>query len=571
MQQQSRMNLAWPAIVLLCSQALTAAPLALSFERNLGQFDTEVRYFCRGAGYFLALKDADAVLGVAGRKGHLRMRLVGANHSPRARAVDELPGRVNYYAGSDPVKWRSGVPTYARVVYENLYPGIDLAFYGRGAQWEYDFIVSPGADPRGIRISLEGTRELRLAADGVLEFGEAELPIRQLAPVVYQWVNGAKKVVTGRYVLKGKHEVTFEVDAHDRSRELVIDPVVVYSTVVGGSGQPSGGFAPGPSDWGAAVAVDAAGNAYLAGRTVSTDFVAGNTAAPHLGGTADAFVAKLNPAGTALLYVTYLGGSQDDRGGAIAIDASGNAVAAGTTWSNDFPTTAGVFQTAAKGATDAFVARLDSAGALVYSSYLGGSDSDSAAGIAMDRAGNAYVTDQTVSLDFPVTAGVVQNTYGGGAGDAFVAKIDPLGRRLAYSTYVGGDGSDPATGIVVDSAGNALVAGDTFSTNFPVTVGALQTRYAGGDAANPGSNAYVAKLDATGARLIFSTYLGGSGERGADGIALDGAGSVFVAGGAVTPASGSMPASGAVFVAKLDASGSRLVYEFRVPVVASSG
>jgi len=403
----------------------------------------------------------------------------------------ELPGKSNYFIGNDPKKWRTNVPNYAKVKYENVYPGVDLVYYGNQRQLEYDFVVQPGADPKPIKLGFTGdvkrkqAAALRVDGNGDLVVGTNGGEVIFHKPLVYQ--PGArheprtknqerrakneeprttkKEVIDGNYVLK-ESQVTFEIARYDKTRPLVIDPALVYSTYLGGSS----------FDLGQVIAVDASGNAYVTGQTGSTDFpaTAGAFRTTFSGGNNDAFVSKLNAAGSALLYSTYLGGRNDDFGYGIAVDASGNAYVAGLTYSSDFPTTPGAFQTIyAGGSNVAFVSKLNAAGsALLYSTYLG---SGFATGIAVNSSGNAYVTGEA-GPNFPTTAGAFQATSGGDQ-NAFISMLDPDGSALVYSTYLGGRGPDTGDGIAVDASGNAYVTGRAGSSYFPTTPGAFQTTF----------------------------------------------------------------------------------------------
>ncbi|HEV2492825.1 MAG TPA: SBBP repeat-containing protein [Terriglobia bacterium] len=601
--------------------------LPLSFEPNVGQAGSapdSVKFLSRGAGYALFLTSNEAVLALGGgrltRRSEthdlpdwdfatrlfpprpmpatnvtpvvLRMRLMNANPGAQAEGAEELPGRINYFLGKEPSQWRSGVPTFARVRYEEVYPGVNLEYYGTHRRLEYDFVVSPGADPRTIAFEIKtgSSRPLRIDSSGALVIETGEGVVRMPKPVVYQpgipswrprsavserrWrtarmdsgqsrlalnanlksKRGNRKLVEGRYILKGAHEVGFEVATHDPAQPLVIDPVLTYSTYLGGS----------RSDFGTGIAVDSSGDAYVTGYTFSADFPTENPAQVFAGST-DAFVTKLNPTGSALIYSTYLGGSADDLAAGIAVDSSGNAYVTGSTDSLDFPTQNAV-QSANAGGTDAFVTKLNPTGALSYSTYLGGAFTDVGQGIAVDASGSAYLTGSTLSLDFP-TENALQNASGGGY-DAFVTKLNPSGAALVYSTYLGGsaDENNPflsnvnTAGIAVDSAGNAYVAGYTPSNDFP-TRNAFQT-------GNHGFiNAFVSKLNASGSALIYSTYLGGHGNDFGHAIAVDSAGNAYVTGSASSsefPTLNGLPlslssTSNHAFLAKLAASGS-LVY-----------
>jgi hypothetical protein len=421
--------------------------------------------------------------------------------------------------------------------------------------------VAPGADPRLVTLAFEGARDVHIDARGELVLGVEGGEVRQHKPVVYQEVAGVRQEVAGRYVIKGKRQVGFRVAAYDPSRPLVIDPVLVYSTYLGGSGASVG-------EGGEGIAVDGAGSAYVTGTAVSADFptTAGAAQTTHAGGFADAYVTKLNASGSGLVFSTYLGGSGQDTGNGIAVDVAGIAYVTGVTNSTDFPTTAGAAQTTNAGNGDAFVTKLDATGSgLAYSTYLGGSDGDGGNGIAVDAAGSAYVTGETgQTTDFPTTAGALQ-TAPAGSSDGFVTKLDATGSGLVYSTYLGGGAADFVFDIAVDAAGSAYVTGGT-TGDFPTTAGALQTNYAGG-----AFDAFVTKLNATGSGLVFSTYLGGGTEVGSDigfGIAVDGAGRAYVMGRTESPdfptTAGALQMAPAgrsdAFVTKLDATGSGLVF-----------
>lgn len=360
------------------------------------------------------------------------------------------------------------------------------------------------------------------------------------APFVYQEAGGTRTAIEGRFVLREAREVGFEVGTYDADRPLVLDPLLVYSTYLGGCCS---------VDQGHGIAVDASGSAYVVGETNATDFPTADPVQGALGGLQDAFVAKLNADGSALVYATYLGGSNFEQGRGIALDASGSAYVTGTTRSADFPT-ANPLQAAPGGNADAFVAKLDVTGsALIYSTYVGGTFDDDGQAIAVGASGEAYLTGQTSSSDFP-TANAVQAAFGGGARDAFVTKLTAAGSALAYSTYLGGSDYDQGCGIAVDGSGGAYVSGDTFSTNFP-TANPLQ-------AANGGNyDAFVTRLDAAGSALVYSTYLGGPGTDSGYGMAVDGSGNAYVTGSTYT-------AGVQAFVTKLNAPGSAVVYSIHL-------
>jgi hypothetical protein len=562
--------------------------LPLSFEANRGQAADSIDFVARGPGYAVALSPTEAIFVLrktenAGRNNDdsrvrkisnslsernppsalapstvLRMNLVGANRAAAVAGQNELEGRVNYLIGSDPAKWRTDVPTFGRVRYAEVYPGIDVIYYGNQRRLEYDFVVAPGRDARAIALEFTGAQKVEVdGATGDLLVQVGGETIRQHAPVTYQEVAGAgRRKVESRYAIKEGGQVGFEVGEYDASAPLVIDPVLEYSTFLGGS----------LGDQGRDIAIDSAGNAYVIG-VPSSDFPIANAFQETSNGIQDVFVTKLNAAGSALVYSTYLGGSGYDFGLGIAVDSTGSAYVTGQTSSTDFPT-ANAFQgkNASGLGNDVFVAKLSPAGStLVYSTYLGGSSDDSGVDIAVDSAGNAYVTGFTSSTDFP-TANGLQNIAGGfDNGDAFVTKFNAAGSALVYSTHLGGGDSDHGESIDVDSAGNAYVTGSTLSTDFP-TVNAFQSTFGGGTSGESG-DAFVTKFNAAGSAMVYSTYLGGeSGEIGL-GIAVDSAGSAYVTGGTSSddfPTANALQStrggSGDVFVTKFNGTGSALVY-----------
>ena len=552
--------------------------LPLSFEANQGQSDAQVKFLARGPGYALFLTPTEAVLSLkkppaqrkaartmpalskAGRGTVLRMRLVGANPAPRVIGQEKLPGKVNYLKGKDPSQWRTGVPTYAKVKYEAVYPGVDLVYYGRQRQLEYDFVLAPGADPDALTLSFEGADRLEIDPRGELVLHTAGGDLRMHKPLIYQEVEGVRRPIGGGYVRKNKRQVGFEIAAYERARPLMIDPVLVYSTYLGGT----------DFDEGRGIAVDHSGQAYVTGFTASTDFPTQDPLQPTLGGSDDAFVAKLNRTGSQLVYSTYLGGTDFDGGRGIAVDHSGQAYVTGFTASTDFPTQ-NPLQSALGGFRDAFVAKLNRAGSqLVYSTYLGGTDFDGGRGIAVDHSGQAYVTGSTGSPDFPIQ-NPLQSAFGGGAFgsgllDAFVAKLNRAGSQLVYSTYLGGTNDDRGSGIAVDHSGQAYVTGRTDSPDFPIQ-NPLQSAL--GDFVD----AFVAKLNPAGSQLVYSTYLGGS--TGADGvgndfgigIAVDRLGQAYVTGDTNStdfptqnPLQSALGGFRDAFVAKLNRAGSQFVY-----------
>jgi hypothetical protein len=547
------------------------AQLPLSFEANVGQTDSRVDYLARGAGYTMFLTGSGAVLDLrqaasrpnsnSGATGQVSgtvidMQFVGANQSATVTGLDKQQAVSNYFVGSDPSQWHTGVANYAQVEYQNLYSGIDAVFHGNQGQLEYDFNVAPGADPNQIQLQIAGASGLSIDDAGDLLIHTAGGDLVEKAPSIYQEIGGQRVAVSGHFTLEGADRVGFAIGSYDASLPLVIDPTLSYSTYLGDSG--------GTAD-GDAIAVDSSGNAYVAGNTDSTSFPTTPGAyQATLGGSVDAFVTKFSADGKSLVYSTYLGGSSLDLSIGMAVDSSGNAYIVGATFSTNFPTTAGAFQTAfGGGASDAFVTKLSaSGGSLVYSTYLGGSSFENGRAVAINGAGNAYVTGETASSDFPTTAGAYQTTIGGSS-DAYITEFNAAGSGLIYSTYLGSADDEFGSGIAIDAAGNAYVAGGTFSTNFPTTSGAYRTSFVG-----TGPDAFVTKLNASGSALVYSTYVG-TVDATTVPIAIDGSGNVYLTGQTsatdfpTTPGAFQTTYGGGLddaFVTKLNAAGSGLVY-----------
>ncbi len=563
--------------------------LPLSFIPNAGQTDPAVRFQVHDTGGTIFFTPDQVVLTLPTAEQTaptvVRLRFEDTNPALAVTGADRLPGVVNYFIGDDPAQWRTNLPTYAGVAYRQLYPGIDLRYDGTSGRLKGTYTVAPGADPTRIRWHHGGATGVRLdEATGNLLIalpGAEDRPLVEQAPIAWQEIGGQRVAVAVRYVLSGDGSVGFALGRYDSTRPLVIDPTLVYSTFLGGSGleQAEG------------IALDGDGNVYVAGTTHSVDFpTTADSYQPSSGGVEkDVFVAKINAAGSDLVYSTYLSGGDDDEGNGIAVDSAGNAYVVGTTKSTDFPTH-GAFQSncalfVGVCTGDAFVARLSADGsALVYSTYLGGSFPEKGKGIALDSQNNAYVTGMTSSTDFP-TQDPLQGPDDG-AGDAFVAKLNASGNALVYSTYLGGGATDGGTGVAVDSAGNAYVVGNTNSDDFPTTTGAFDTTCGtdgecDSDAGlHPYTDAFVVKLNASGSALVYSTYLGGGDEDYSHDVAIDSAGNAHVTG---RTESGDFPTTtgafdttcgtdgdcnpgdgygkgGDAFVAKLNANGSDLVY-----------
>ncbi len=550
--------LAQAAAVLLVSCAAPAAVLPLAFQPNRGQASGD--YVARGNGFTLSLQ-SDRI-DMISRGAHIVAALNGARTDARPVAEARLPGVAQYLKGNDPARWITDIPTYSRVRYRGIYPGVDAVYYGKDGRFEFDFVVAPGADPRRIRLTYTcpaGPCLPKVDAAGDLVVGA----FHQHRPVIYQQDGGVRRIVTGRYALRGK-TVRFEIGAYDHTRELIVDPAITWATYFGSAAAETGeavaldaagniyvaGTSFGPSGYGDvffakltpdgasalltgvfggsydnechSLAVDAAGNMYLAGETNSPDFPvtsAGLTVYPGYNG--DAFVSKIAPTGKSLVYSYYLGGSGQEIAFGVALDASNAAYVVGATASRDFPVSRGTAQTASAGGVDAFVIKFDATGAPVYSTYLGGAGDDYGLSIAADTTGNVYVTGTTTSTAFPVTQSAYQAKIAGGI-DSFVTKLSPSG-TLVYSTYLGGSGDDNAYAIAIDGAGSAYVTGQTASADFP----SLNPAQA---ASGGKTDAFIAKLNPTGASLAYSTFLGGTADDLGTAIAVDSAGAAYITG-----------------------------------------
>jgi hypothetical protein len=593
--------------------------LPLRFEANEGQTVEAVKFLSRGPGFTLFLTATDTVMvledaepspsedvltrkfrsnqplsdsagelmlaagkATVEKRSVLRMKLSGANTAATVVGRKPLAGTSNYFVGRDPSRWRTGIRNYAEVKYADVYPGVDLIYYGNGKKFEYDFNVASGADTRAIQMSIEGADDIGIDGDGNIVVKVSGRSVTMRKPQAYQEIGAVRREVAASYVLDRKSQhVSFDLVGFDANLPVIIDPVVEYSTYVGGSN----------SDIGFGIAVDAQGSSYIAGKTMSIDF-------PTTAGTvdtalrkSDAFVLKLSPDGSALEYATYLGGGADDWATGIGLDADGNAYITGQATSADFPTTAGAFQQQCPPTVNGFcsnsvfVSKLNPTGtALIYSTYLGGGlQSAGAAGftrpgnIAVDAAGHAYVTGQTVASNFPTTPGAFQSSRSG-SGDAFVTKLELDGSNVVYSTYLGGSTEDYGTGIAVDADGNAYVTGYTGYinglNNFPTTAGAFQTQCG---YRVPGVyctvDVFVTKVNATGTGLVYSTFLGGTSEdwgEAGSAIVVDAAGSAYVTGRTSSndfpvlnpPVELKVPLSAGsnAFITKFTPDGSSLVY-----------
>jgi len=538
--------------------------LPMSFEENQGQTAREVRYVAHGGRYELFLTPQEAVIALRPTKDldfspkhrsaylravreqrraaktqtttAIRMRLEGANPAAQISGAERLPTRVNYFTGSDPKNWHTDVPAYARVKYSDVYPGVDLVFYGNQGRLEYDFLVAPGADPKAIQLKIEGARKMRVNAHGDLVLSVAKGEVEFQKPLVYQQVNGQKREIAGKYVVLGDHRVSFSFADYDRREPLILDPILNYSTYLGGSGAEDYILPVG-------IAVDSAGDAFVVGETTSVDFPAGTNAGlvanpnPNLGAS---YVAELNPAGTALLYTTYLIGTTTNGGdgaSGVAVDSTGKVYVAGATFAAGFPSKNPLPYSADTTNGTCFVTKLDptqsGAGALVFSTYLGGTGTDFANGIAVDANENVYVVGQTFSTDFPVM-NAYQSTFNAANvnnadGSAFLSRIDTTTSTLVYSTYLSGNDANGATasipgdqayGVAVDTSNNAYIVGVTAannSTNFPSSTNANQTAPPAG---NVLGSVFVSKINTAGSgltSLLYSTYIAGTAAAGSPG------------------------------------------------------
>lgn len=528
--------------------------LPLSFETNHGQTDGEVKFLSRGSGYTLFLTSTEAVLslrnGTNNKPGVLRMKLAGANRNPIVAGRDELPGKINYLMGQDRNQWQTNVSTFRQVYYEEVYPGVDLVYYGNQRQLEYDFIVQPQADPKTIRLAFTGARSLKIDRNGDLLLQTAAGLVRQKRPVAYQEIDGQQRTVTANYVVKNRRQVGFQLGEYDATKPLVIDPIIDYSTYLGGYGV----------DEGNDIVVDDEGNIYVTGATSSIDFPTKNPIKPICQPcqtlSNDAFITKINPnaSGEASLVFSTFWGSNihgHTEGRAIDVDADRNIYVVGITGSSNFPTTPNAHQPLYQPFTglNGFLTKFDPAGSSYqYSTYLMGNNVDEANDVAVDDQNNIYIAGATGSTNFPLV-----NFYQGynfGSFDGFLMKFgwtppnmgvppDPGAYTLAYSTYFGGYTTDIATNLALDSDGGIYLTGTTQSRDLPWTpywdgfpvLNGFQMSHGGG------TDVFVMKIDAGKGgpgSLQYSSFLGGSGQENAavrlGGIAVGLAGEAYVTG-----------------------------------------
>lgn len=535
--------------------------LPLSFEPNRGQSDQRVKFLANGGTYELFLTQSSAVLELThssfndssrrlesrALRNHLisvsslGINFVGGSPSSTILGLDQLPGKTDYFIGRNPKNWRTGVPSFRRVRYRDVYPGTDLVFYGNQHQLEFDCVLSPGADPHQIGLRIQGASHVRIDRAGNLQLGTEDGEIELRKPTIYQPSPSGRTEVAGRYVLDANDIVRFQIGDYDSERSLVVDPTLIYSTYLGGSSTEAPG----------GIAVDSQGDAFVGGQTLSTDFPTTSNAiqssAPSGISNWAGFVTEINPTGTSVLYSTYLGGNGGDSVFNVALDSANppNVYVTGSTCSTNFPTTQNGYSPTFTPATcttyyptdnfggAAFITKfnpsISGTAALQYSTYLGGNGGDWGGGIAVDPSGNIYITGQTYSTNFPVTTSAFQSTNRAGSyGTAFVTRIDPTqsgSASLVYSTYLGGSGNstyaegEDGAGIGADSDGNVYLDGTTLSVDFPTTSSAfMQTAPKSisaptGPATEPAGGGFVARIDtnASGtASLVYSTFLGGS-------------------------------------------------------------
>src|SRR3990172_2042623 len=534
--------------------------LPLCFIENNGQLDEKVRYYEKGRGRATYFTNAGVYVSLTKSQNPQSETVglipLGANKHPGIFAEAPQEGRVNYFIGNNPAKWKSGIPAYKSVLYKGIYEDIDMRFYGNNEHLEYDIIVNSGASPSRVQLSYRGVEGLRVTEEGDLEICLKDGRLIQKRQYVYQEIEGKRIEREGRFrvfssgfgakdqkfrtcdersqtirnsiletrnsklstlysTLAPRHSsfvYGFTVASYDKSYPLVIDPVLEYSTYLRGSGY----------DVGNGIAVDDSGNVYITGETESSDFPMANAIyESYRGGTYDVFVTKLNASGSARVYSTYLGGSGSDEASSIAVDTSGNVYVTGYTQSTDFPTANAIYGTSS-GNMDVFISKLNASGSVLdYSTYLGGTNEDRGDGIAVDTSGNAYVTGWTFSGNFPKANAIYKSRMG--TNDVFITKINASGSALDYSTFLGGNSYDYGRDIAVDASGNAYVTGYTESTDFPMS-NAIYESY------GEGYDVFVTKLNASGSALGYSTYLGGSSYDHGYGIAVDASGSVYATG-----------------------------------------
>jgi Bacterial Ig-like domain (group 3)/Abnormal spindle-like microcephaly-assoc'd, ASPM-SPD-2-Hydin len=546
------------------------AQVPLSFEPNRGQFDPRVKFVARGADYGLFLSGGEATIvhhgtihlgdgdvsSMMATLGNSEVRTLsatqltwlGANSKAEPQGMDRQASESNYFIGRDPRKWRRHVRHYDRVQLTGLYRGIDLVYHGSQKQVEFDYVVAPHVSPTAIRVGISGPSIVGLEATGQLSISSSGDKMLLLPPTAYQEKNGRRERVEAHYVLSDSHQFGFQLGKYDASRPVVIDPVLQYAA----------SFGPNVNDTIATdVALDASGNVYITGTTCETNYPTTTNALQPTGGSNlanfcnDVIVTKLDSSVSRLIYSTYIGGQTGvDFAVRMLIDSAGAATVVGTTGSTDFPTTAGVYQSSAKGGscdygpnvspnipcTDAFLLKLSADGSsLEYSTYFGGERAEFGIALAQDSAGNSYVAGATDSTALPLAGSPFQGTYGGGGNcqgntapcfDGFIAKFNPTGTQLLASTYLGGNKDDMVAAVALDAAGDVYVTGVADSTNFPTTAGSIQTVHAG----TSQGDAFLSKLDGNLHTLQYSTFLGGTADDIAFAVRVDGSGAAYLTG-----------------------------------------
>ena len=553
------------------------AKTQLYFEPAAPSPAAPARFISRSGGYNIFLADDAIVIELALRRNFsplhtvsatepekavaLRMRFKGANPHPKVEAEQPLQGMSNYLIGRDSTAWRMGVHHFARVRYHNLYPGVDLLLYGSAGRLEYDLVVRPGADTGKIAFLIDGAKSTSIDHKGNLVIHTDLGDLKQAPAIAYSLIGGKKRPVKVEYAKISTNEIGFRANKPDSSSTLVIDPVLRFSTMIGGSG----------FDAGEAIAVDSTNHAYITGVAGASDFPTTTGVFQRTSSSPVAFVSKFAFDGSSLIYSTFIGGTSGRTVGfGIKVNSAGNAFITGVTEASDFPTTPGAFQSGLRGSNDAFVTELSPAGAhLVYSTLLGGSAGDLAQGLALDSAGNAYLTGSTQSTDFPTTPAAISRTLNG-LSDVFITKLNSTGTNVVYSSYLGGSKDEIGDGIALDSANNAYITGNTTSPDFPVTAGAPQTKFGGG---TEGGDYFATKVNAGGTAIVYSSYIGGASDEGTEGrggIAVDGSGNAYITGDTfsadfpTTP--GAFQPSGACgpFVTKINAAGTAFAYSTRL-------
>ncbi|MBL8177031.1 MAG: SBBP repeat-containing protein [Bryobacterales bacterium] len=489
---------------------------SLYFEPNRGQAGKSILAVSRGGGFLTLLSGRETLYLNSNTADPITMQLVGAASPISVEFEQPLRGISNYFYGKDPANWHTDVPHYAKVRFKQVYPGIDLVYYSTEQRMEYDFVVAPGADPRQIQMAWDGVESSQIDKNGDILLRTAAGDIRHKRPVIYQEVGGVRIPVEGRYTAQGEHRFAFTLGEYRRELALVIDPTIFYSTYIGGS-QLDDAFA---------LALDAAGNAFVGGSTRSANYpLVSGPPNSQLTGNSDGFITKLSADGQGLFYSTFIGGNIEDAISGVAVDSAGNAYVTGETTSDNFPTTTNPYQKDLRGLVDSFVTKLSPNGnQLVYSTYVGAFDSeDRATVIGVDAAGNAVIAGFTTSFAFPTTDGAVDTSYNG-ATDIFLTQLNATGQQLVFSTLYGGNSHEIPRALVVDGGGDIYLAGYTQSTDFPTTEGAIQRTQRGIQ------DAFVARFSQSGKRVVFSTLLGGVGQEVAFGVSIEPGGRILVAG-----------------------------------------